>query len=203
MAKYSEIEIIAGLKQGNAQIFEYLFDEYFARLQFFAERLTSNKEESKDIVINSFTKLWKIKENFESVPNILAFLYLTTKRNCLDYLRFLKRDKDNKLQYGIQNTLSSQADTEHLIIKADLLHRIYTSINKLPPKCREVFKLTYFEGFKADEIARMLQISVSNVTSQRQRALERLRKVLSNREMILLVILLNAMHAEPLNLVAV
>ncbi|MBR1870116.1 MAG: sigma-70 family RNA polymerase sigma factor [Bacteroidales bacterium] len=49
----------------------------------------------------------------------------------------------------------------------------------LPPRCRQVFHLSYIEGYTAAEISSMLGISVSTVNNQIYKSLQILRKELA------------------------
>src|SRR3954469_21136133 len=87
----TEREIIEGLK-GNQQLaFDRVFDEYFPQLQFFATRVTRDVEEARDIVNQVFVSLWKLRARFETLVNIKAFLYITTRNHCFNYLRHRQR----------------------------------------------------------------------------------------------------------------
>ena len=49
-SQFTETQIIDGLKSNDSRVFDYLFNEYYTQLQYFAERLVSNREEAQDIV---------------------------------------------------------------------------------------------------------------------------------------------------------
>ena len=68
--------------------------------------------------------------------------------------------------------------------EAELNARINQSINELPEKCREVFKLCRFEGLKYAQIAEQLDISVKTVEMQMGIALKKLRQKLSDNQMV-------------------
>jgi RNA polymerase sigma-70 factor (ECF subfamily) len=72
---------------------------------------------------------------------------------------------------------------------SDLIQKIYAEIQNLPEKSREIFILTYFEGLTARVIAERLNIAVSTVTTQRQRALKYLRDVLSDEQFLMLTLM--------------
>jgi RNA polymerase sigma-70 factor (ECF subfamily) len=71
--------------------------------------------------------------------------------------------------------------------EAELADRINRAIQNLPEKCREVFLLCRFEGLKYAEIADRLNISVKTVEMQISIALKKLRKDLSDYQMIQLL----------------
>jgi RNA polymerase sigma factor (sigma-70 family) len=71
--------------------------------------------------------------------------------------------------------VDTEESSEQLKIEAELLRNIHAAIEKLPEKCKLVFVLTYFDGLRSDEIAKKLNITVSTVASQRQRAIKLVR----------------------------
>lgn len=56
---------------------------------------------------------------------------------------------------------------------------LYTALMQLPKKYRIVLHLHYFEGYKAAEIGRLLQLTPSAVTTRLQRGRDCLRKTLT------------------------
>lgn len=178
--QFTEAQIIDGLQSNDSRVFDYLFNEYYNQLQYFAERLVSNREEAQDIVITAFRKFWGLKANFQTANNIKAFLYITIRNQCLDFLRYRQRLNEVKKEYE-SHLLSAEEiqQVEHLIIESDLINKIYKEVQKLPNRCREIFILTYFKGLKTKEIATALQISESAVTTQRSLAIKYLKHTFS------------------------
>jgi RNA polymerase sigma-70 factor (family 1) len=181
----SEEALIAGLQQNDREAFTQLYDEYFTVLCYFASRIINNKEEAEDIVINTFSKFWAMRANFESQANIKAFLYIVTRNNCLDYLQYKRKQISFEKEYAYFLDSDGEEKIERVKIESELLRKIYAEIQHLPPKCKQIFTLTYFDGLKANEISEQLNISVSTVTSQRARAISLLRSVLSSDEWML------------------
>jgi len=52
---------------------------------------------------------------------------------------------------------------------------VYCEIDKLPSRCREIFVMSYLEERKADEIARLLNISKRTVEAQLYKGLKMIR----------------------------
>jgi RNA polymerase sigma-70 factor (ECF subfamily) len=189
--QFTEAQLIDGLKQNDGRVFDYLFNEYYTQLQYFAERLVSDREEAQDIVITAFRKFWNIKENFQTANNIKAFFYITVRNQCLDYLRYRQRLNEVKKEYEAHLLTDEELkQSEHLIIESDLMNRIYKEVQKLPNRCREIFILTYFKGLKTKEIASALQISESAVTTQRSLAIKYLKHAFSQEGYVFLYLIL-------------
>jgi RNA polymerase sigma-70 factor (family 1) len=189
----TEREIIEGLKGNDQLVFDRVFDEYFPQMQLFAMKLTGEQEEARDIVIKAFYSLWGLRTNFDTITNIRAFLYITIRNNCLNYFRYQERQEAGRKAYesrlsGIEDDKS--ADLQ--MMQTELMQLIYQKVEELPKKCKEIFKLTYFEGLHAGEIAKKLNISTSTVTTQRSIAIKYLRAVLSAEDFLVLLLLLNS-----------
>jgi RNA polymerase sigma-70 factor (family 1) len=195
MEKLTDIEIAEGLRNNDIRVFNQVFDEFYPQVHYFASRLINNDTEAQDIVIGVFNRFWKVKENFSTGNDIRAFLYVATRNACLDFLRYQQRQKEGKNEYSSHlQSMEDKWHTERMIIESDLMQTIYTQVQKLPDKCREIFILTYFKGLKANEIAGLLGITVSTVTTQRQRAIQYLRGVLSEEHFLLLCLVLKGLH---------
>lgn len=190
-SQFTETQIVDGLKNNDSRVFDHLFNEYYTQLQYFAERLISNREEAQDIVITAFRKFWNIRDNFQTANNIKAFFYITVRNQCLDYLRYKQRFNEVKKEYA-SHLLSAdeKQQTDNLIIETDLINKIYQEVQKLPSRCREIFILTYFKGLKTKEIATALQISESAVTTQRSLAIKYLKHAFSQEGYIFFFLVL-------------
>ena len=161
-------------------------------MQFFATRITGDAEEARDIVNHVFLTLWNLRGNFETLVNIRAFLYITTRNSCYNFLRQRQRQEAGKKAY--ENRLEGVADEHNMelrMIETEVMQQIYAKIEELPNRCKEIFKLTYFEGLHAGEIAKKLNISTSTVTTQRHIAIKYLKAVLSEEDFLVLLLLVN------------
>ncbi len=121
--------------------------------------MVDNDGEGEDIAADSFVKLLHRHDSFDTLPNIKAFLYITTRNACLNYLRVLHNGNMPKKRE--LNRIQDKTD-EHalsLMVHAEVLREVELEIEQLPNRCKEIFKLIYYERRSADEIAEMLGIS--------------------------------------------
>ena len=192
MKQPKHIDIIARLKNAtdnDSRVFEYVFDQFYKPLNYFALGLTDDTEEAKDIVLETFKKFWAIRQNFDTVTNIKAFLYITTRNACLNFLNYRKRQIQNKKEYADFITDDMEADAENLMIRSEVLQELHEEINKLPPRCKQVVQLT-LKGLKTDEIAGMMHVSPLTIYSQKRRALELLRTALVKKRLLVIFLFL-------------
>lgn len=156
---------------------------FFPSLCFFAKRLVDNDGEGEDIAADSFVKLLNRHDSFDTLPNIKAFLYITTRNACLNYLRHTQRQHSSKREL---NRLQEKTDEHALshMVHAEVLREVELEIEQLPNRCREIFKLIYYERRSADDIAELLGISINTVWVQRAKAIQLIRTNLLKKGML-------------------
>ncbi|OOG17986.1 hypothetical protein BWD42_11855 [Sphingobacterium sp. CZ-UAM] len=189
------IDIVSGLRQGETRSLSILFDQYFTPLCHFALHFVQDSDDAKDIVLVTFNKLWKNRENFHTEEHIKSWLYLATKNSCLDLLKANDRRLAHEYSFSMLAE-KFEADFEIRQIESELLRKIYEETANLPDKCRAVFELTYMEGLTSGEIAERLNISISNVTSQRTRAIQLLKIALLDKNNLLLYFFLLTLNVK-------
>jgi len=182
MTKDGEHILFAEIRKGNEEAFNKAFDLYYSRLCFFADKILHDFDLSRSLVQQVFVDLW-IKRDRLLVTSLQAYLYNSTRNAVLDVLKH-KKVESRYLSSLEQNESVVATD---LMEEAELADRINSAIQNLPEKCREIFLLCRFEGLKYAEIADRLNISVKTVEMQVSIALKRLRKELSDYQMIQLL----------------
>ncbi|MEZ0452808.1 RNA polymerase sigma-70 factor [Sphingobacterium thalpophilum] len=171
---YDEDDLMQSFRCGQEKAFTHLFDKYYKSLCYFANPITLDSQQAEDIVSECFFKLWANKENFDTLQNVKAFLYISCRNACINYLRNLKRRNTAQELYLSQLELSEE-NILYQIIEAEVLQALSDEIENLPDKCREVFKMLYIDNMKTDEIAAILGISVKTVRGHKARAIELLK----------------------------
>lgn len=179
----SDMAFIAALHRRQPEAVKELFNQLYKPLIYFAEKLVNNKQEAEDIVGTSFFKLTGRIEHFPSIRDVKAFLYITTRNECLDYLRRVARyeKSQEQLQY-LMDYNDAQADDE--MLRARILQEVYNEIEQLPPQCRKIFKLIYTKGMTTKQIADELELSPQTILNQKAKALNMLRGILVKKNMM-------------------
>ncbi|MCS3798818.1 RNA polymerase sigma-70 factor [Niastella sp. OAS944] len=187
-------DIIVSLKNGDPEALQTLLKHYYSALCLFAERLVGNSAAAEDIVGESFVKLWKKRTDFENHQNLKAFMYITIRNACLNYIKQAKRDSLSKKQHAYL-TGEKEEFVLNEMIRAEVLKEIMDAINNLPEQCRKVLKLGYLEGKKNQEIAAELNISVHTVKNQKARGIQLLKIRLRDRDLMTFLILCSFLQA--------
>lgn len=158
---------------GDPNKFTEMFNFFYPRLCFFANRIVKDPQAAEDVVVDVFFKFWIIQGNFETSTNVKAWLYVTTRNCCLNYSKLV-----SKVCYGEIELNSVYSDETILtsITRAEILQEIMNIVESLPVECRRIFKLSYFDDLTNSEIAETLSLSIHTVKNQKARAIYLIRK---------------------------
>lgn len=164
----------------NAQ--KQLYELYSGKLFVVALRYMRDRENAQDVLQDSFVKVFKHLDTFRFDSPLEAWLRKIVVNTALKALK-----KDKKLtqslegDYMIDETLHyGNQGFENLSYR-----HLMKMIGELPEGCRTVFNLYAIEGYKHQEIAKMLDVTEGTSKSQYSRAKSLLQEKLAienNRE---------------------
>ena len=164
-------------------IFKECFDRYFEKLYGYAFSIVRDNAEAKDIVQSAYVKLWEKRREVNITSSGQSYLYTSVYRLSLNTIRNRKiRDAHHGEIIPIQAREGLNATEEK-----EKRARIDGAIDKLPPRCKEVFCKSRIEGKKYAAIATELGISIKTVEAQMGKALKMLREQLADLLMIFII----------------
>ena len=170
-------DIIALLNDKNEAAFDVVFTVYYPRLVAFAKEYVS-EDDAMNLVQDAFITLLDKALTFLNENQLQSYLYTNVKNNCLMFLRHEKVKKkysDHKIATDTQFNLNVEAlerlDTSPIAFM-EIEQIINDTLEKLPPRCREIFILSRMEGKKNAEVASMFNISEKAVEAQITKALK-------------------------------
>jgi RNA polymerase sigma-70 factor, ECF subfamily len=180
----TEAEIIESLKTGDYRGIKYLYEKNYTGLCTYAMRFTKNKDTSKEMVQTAFLKLWENRSISEIKESVIAYLFRAVRNNCLN---FIKHEQIvNRYNESINKNLSELAEVLQIsnenglsiYLANELESRINEAIESLPEQCREIFKMSRFEGLKHAEIAEKKGLALNTIQKQISIALDKLKNQL-------------------------
>ncbi len=146
---------------------EIFYSELIAlegRLTRFAHTFTSNVEDVKDLVQETYLKALLFKEQFKDNTNLSAWTF-TIMRNIFinEYRRNIKqlRPLDSMIDRLLINSAPNRITSE----SSYLIYEILKTIDSLDEELRTPF-LPYMLGYKYKEIGEMLNLKLSTVKSR-------------------------------------
>ena len=151
---------------------EDLFRYNYRPLCMFALHYLQDTDLVEDVVQECFTTLWEKMEQGSQVANRRAYLYMTVRNRCLDHLRRKGIPTESLKPYDTYGIIDDDDAEERSQIEA----KLWTAIDSLPEKCRQVFLMSKRDGLKYEEIAQELGISENTVRNQISKALKILKE---------------------------
>lgn len=177
--------------------FKHVYLLYAPKLTRFACEYVVEIEDAENIVQDVFTLLWEHWAVYGAHDNLPAFLFLTVKNRCIDFLRVRSRvetwDSKQHEEYCLllRHNLSALDELPVALSREeDIAAIIREALETLPPRCREIFIKNKLRGKKQAEIARELNISINTVESQMAIAYQKLRVALQTSFPLLLFLIL-------------
>ncbi|MEI3797322.1 MULTISPECIES: RNA polymerase sigma factor [unclassified Chitinophaga] len=172
---------------GEQSAFQFIFNQHYKALCYFAFTIVADEQEAEDLVQETFSKLWDKRGDFKSATNIKAFLFIATKNACLNFLKSRERlhIKEKEFSYLQEEQVTTEiAGFDPVLTETEIIQQLYLEIEHLPTQCRRIFKMSYLEGRKNEEIATSLQISYNTVRAQKLRALKLIRSSLIKKNIL-------------------
>lgn len=164
------------IKGSDEGAFADFFHHLYARLVKFAWRYTKSKTLAKDIVQESFVKLWKKRATIDPHQSLLAYMFQTVRNRALNYLRD-HSSESVALDDLSQRSLSSGDYIPEVTSSDDTTGKqMLELISQLPGRQREALRLSRFEGLDHEEIAYVMDISPRTVNNHIVKAVKTLKK---------------------------
>ncbi len=173
-----ENELLDRLRKGDNAAYKYVFSTYYEYLCNYIFKLSNDYSLSEDIVQETILTFWEKRERIVIRSSLKSYLFRSCHNHFLQHIRkrkvafdFLDKIKWEELFNSyMENSPKEQEDYQ---LKIDRLHAL---INKLPPRCKEIFLKNKFEKKKYTEIADDMNISIKTVEAQMSKALHFLRQ---------------------------
>jgi RNA polymerase sigma-70 factor (ECF subfamily) len=172
----------------NTKLFEEEFMPYLDALYNFAYKLTLNEDDAKDLLQDTSMKAYRFIKSFEQGTNAKAWLFRILKNSFInDYRKKSKAPgmvdyQDVESYYNSDKGDNSREITVDLraeTVKDKLGDEITIALNSLDVDFRTVIILCDLEGFKYDEMAKILDIPIGTVRSRLHRARNMLKEKLA------------------------
>lgn len=181
---YNERDLLQGVARGDQKAFRVIFHQHYKALCYFASSIILDGQEAEDLVQETFSKLWNKRADFSSATSIKAFLYIATKNACLNFIKQRERQSSREKEFSYLLKEPLAGDFDPILTETEIISELYTEIEQLPKQCQRVFKMSYLQGMKNEEIAAALHISYNTVRTQKLRALKLIRSSLLKKNLL-------------------
>lgn len=168
--------LLVKLKGGDEEAFMQIFCRWERPLLNFLTKLIGSATDAEDVSQETFATLWGKRESIDPAKNIKTYIFLIAKQITWKHLR-----KDKYKNDFISNTFHSEdtgLSADDIIIAKELELLVEYSLNRMPARMREVYKLYYNEHLSYEQIADRLDTTTGNVRKQIFQARQSLKEII-------------------------
>ncbi len=171
--------------EGSQQAFEELVRKYRGLIYNLIYRMVGNREETEDLVQETFVKAFRSLKSFNEEFAFSTWLYKIATNHTIDLLRkkrlqLLSLDEPVRTHEGemTREYPDENFNPERAFITSESTNIIFGAIEALPEKYRTIIRLRHKEDKSYEEISQILRIPIGTVKARLFRARELLRKEL-------------------------
>ncbi len=164
--------------------YTFLIQQYKNKIYTFSLYMLRNKMDADDVTQEVMIRIWQNMDKF----NMLAaktWIMKTTNNLCIDYLRRRSTAVNREIEIDevFEDTYNSHSkrDDPYLTTHIKMMvSKVKEAIQRLPENLRSVFVLYEIQGFKYNEISKMLDMPLNSVKVYLLRARKKLQEELKN-----------------------
>lgn len=169
----SDADLVARAQRGDLPAFEEVYRRHSRKIYALCLRMTAEPSRAEELTQDTFVRVWERLGYFKAeggffvawLKRIAVNLVLSDRR--LRARRPVEQPGDEATLPGSRPSSGTSIDLEK-------------AVRSLPPRARAVFVLHDIEGYRHEEIGRLLDINPGTSKAQLHRARRLLREVLES-----------------------
>lgn len=165
--------LIKACKRGKRASQKELYKLYYSYGMSICLRYSKNRQEAQEILNDGFVKVFSNLEKYDLKLSFKAWLRRILINVAIDYYR-----KHHKHQHTLEIVHNQHFDESPDALHNLSVEEIMKMVHRLSPAYRMVFNLYVVEGYKHQEIAEQLNITVGASKSNLAKARMKLRAML-------------------------
>lgn len=160
---------MASAREGDPGAFDRLYREHAGRVHAICLRITADRRRAEELTQDVFVRCWKRLPSFRGESRFTTWLYRVAVNLALDDRRRVRRRRERRSE-GDPDDLRSAPDP------ADERMDLERAVAGLPRGARVAVVLHDIEGYRYEEVAEMMGVSLGTVKSQIHRGRRLLRE---------------------------
>jgi len=178
------LELIEKSQAGNAEAFAEIYDIFVQRLFRFIKLKIQNQQQAEDILQETFVKVWGYIKQFRPEGGSLqAWIYKITANTINDYFRKIYRQPETlELLENLEK--ASEANVEKEVGNRLETEGYIKAFELLGESQKQVLELRLIQDLSILETAKILGKSNLAVRVLFHRALKKLRKIVSQNNVV-------------------
>lgn len=171
----TDIDLVSMAQEGNTRAFDELVRRYTPKLYGMIYNMTSNREDTADLLQDVFAKAYRSLKRFMGRSSFYTWIYSISVNMTLNFLK--KRGRYHKVSLddvdtGIENdpefikVTTANGGTMRDVHVHELQKRLNEAIMRLSEDHRTVVSLYDVQGLQHSEISKILGVSEGTVRSR-------------------------------------
>lgn len=172
---HEDQQLIEKLQSGSEAAFDHIYDLCWKPLFQYAYKRLRSEDNAKDIVQEVFIALWNKKDTLKLTSSLSSYLFSILRFKLIDHYHAGIVQEKHVLSLIREKDGDSHNDTDQKVYTNEINGLLNLSVESLPHKMKEVFRLSRIHGYSVKQISRQLSISEQTVKNQLTTALKRLK----------------------------
>ena len=189
----SNEDLMGSVRLGNRHAFEVLINRHQRSVLNFIFRFLGNRADAEDLTQEVFLRVWKAAGTYKPDAKFTTWLYRIATNLCINRqhaIRIRKLFVQSHVQEQIQNSKDSSIigesagilSPEERLIDSEQSVRLLNALNELPTSQRVAVVLRIYDEMSYQEIAQIMDRSLSSVDSLLIRAKKNLHRKLVEKK---------------------
>jgi RNA polymerase sigma-70 factor (ECF subfamily) len=175
-----DLAAVAKARGGDQEAFRLLVERHSRSVYRLAYRMTGRPEDAEDVVQETFVRVYRQLDRFESRSNFATWLYRIGFNCAIDYIRARPHressDADNRIETTTREAVAPSADD--LVYAGEISSRVQAALEELTAQERAAFLMRHYQGCSIDEICRTLDLRTNAAKHSIFRAVRKMRTAL-------------------------
>lgn len=182
----SSEDLMSRTAEGDELAFEILVRRHQTSVLNLVYRYVGDRTKARDLAQEVFIRVWRAANRYKPKARFTTWIYSITANLCLNELKSVKGKKLIQLEIGGDEKKSTDYEThsdvsqspEDLLLAEERSRQVSEALQCLPENQRMAMILKRYEDLSYDEIAKIMECSVSAVESLLVRAKRNLQEKL-------------------------
>jgi RNA polymerase sigma-70 factor (ECF subfamily) len=180
----SDADLMLRVKRGDRAAFEALVEQYKQPVMNFIQRTLRDEAEAEDLAQNVFLQVYKSRDRYERTAKFSTWLFTIARNLCLNEIRRRSRHPAESLEESHaehEDQPQRQYEDKRVslptedLLQSELAQKIEEALADLPENQRSALLLCRQEELSYEEIAKILDCSLSATKSLIHRGREALK----------------------------
>ncbi|MEK6151684.1 RNA polymerase sigma factor [Flavobacteriaceae bacterium 3-367] len=184
MSTLLEKHIVELLEERNEKAISLLYEHYGDTLYGVAHKVLRDQELAQDVLQESFVKIWKKSDSYDSTKaKLFTWLFRITRNTAIDKLRSTNTKTDREIQMDVSDVYNLGVDS----IRPEFMD-VRENLDKIESKYQIVLEALFFQGMTQQEASEELDIPLGTIKSRLKIGLRELRKIYGTSMLLMLLI---------------